>query len=69
MSEGFQDTFARHGWSGQDRGIATRDSQMWSTLTHQDFPTNGQTMRRPSLSDITLAGSLITGSNEETLKA
>jgi hypothetical protein len=40
-----------------------------SILTVEDFPTNGQHIRRSSFSDMTLAGNLITGSNDGTIKA
>lgn len=68
-SEGLQDTSGRPNWSGQDRGTSARESSMWASLTHQDFPTNGLNVRRSSFSEINLAGSLITGLNEEVLKA
>ncbi|KAF2276694.1 uncharacterized protein EI97DRAFT_432941 [Westerdykella ornata] len=53
MSEGLQDPHRGSSWSAPDR----------------DFTTNGQTMRQSSFSDMTLAGSLLTGSNEATIKA
>lgn len=54
MSESIQDAFNRSNWGGQDR----------DTPSH-----NGQAMRRPSYGDLTLAGNLITGTNEGTIKA
>lgn len=68
MSEGFQDTFGRSSWSGQDRGNNhPLEHAMLSLLTTQETPTNGD--RRTSFGDMALAGNLITGSNEGTLKA
>jgi hypothetical protein len=68
MSEGFQDTFVRSSWSGQDRGNNhPLEQTLVSLLTSQETPLNGD--RRTSFGDMTLAGYLITGSNEGTLKA
>lgn len=68
MSEGFQDTFGRSSWSGQDRGNNhPLEHAMLSLLTSQEPPLDGD--RRTSFGDMTLAGNLITGSNEGTLKA
>jgi hypothetical protein len=68
MSEGFQDAFGRSSWSGQDRGNENPLEQtMLSLLTTQETPLNGD--RRTSFGEMTLAGNLITGSNEATLKA
>lgn len=68
MSEGFQDAFGRPSWSGQDRGNDhPLEHTMLSLLTSQDTPLNSD--RRTSFVDMTLAGNLITGSNEGTLKA
>lgn len=68
MSEGFQDAFGRSSWSGQDRGNDhPLEHNMLSLLTSQDAPLNSD--RRTSFGDMTLAGNLITGSNEGTLKA
>lgn len=69
MSEGLQDPYGRPNWPSQDRGTATPHSQTLPLLTYQDFSTNGQHLRRPSFSDMTLAGNLIAGSNEGTIKA
>jgi hypothetical protein len=68
MSEGLHENFVRPNWSGQDHG--NRDSvetQGLPMLTDQESLLNGN--RRTSLGEMTLAGSLITGSNEGTLKA
>ncbi|KAF1923148.1 uncharacterized protein M421DRAFT_9928 [Didymella exigua CBS 183.55] len=68
MSEGFQDAFGRSSWSGQDRGNNhPLEHAMLSLLTSQETPLNGD--RRTSFGDMTLAGNLITGSHEGTLKA
>lgn len=68
MSEGFQDAFGRTSWSGQDRGNNhPLEQSMLSLLTSEDTPLNGD--RRTSFGDMALAGSLMTGSNEATLKA
>jgi hypothetical protein len=68
MSDGFQDTFVRSSWSGQDRGNNhPLEQTLVSLLTSQETPLNGD--RRTSFGDMTLAGNLITGSNEGTLKA
>lgn len=68
MSEGFQDNFGRSGWSGQDRGNnRPLEHAMLSLLTSQETPLNGD--RRTSFGDMTLAGNLITSSNEGILKA
>jgi hypothetical protein len=68
MNEGLHENFVRPNWSGQDHGnhdsVETRCLPM---LTHQEPLLNGN--RRTSLGEMTLAGSLITGSNEGTLKA
>lgn len=70
MSENLQDPYTRPSWSGQDRGgTEVFDVNVSPMLTHQEFSTNGQNMRRTSFSDMTLAGNLITGSNEGTIKA
>lgn len=68
MSEGFQDAFGRSSWSGQDRGNDhPLEQTMLSLLTTQDTSLNGD--RRTSFGEIAMAGNLITGSNEGTLKA
>jgi hypothetical protein len=68
MSEGFQDAFGRSSWSGQDRGNDHPFEQtMLSLLTAQETPLNND--RRTSFGDMALAGNLMTGSNEGSLKA
>lgn len=68
MSEGFQDAFGRTTWHGQDRGNThSLEHTMLSPLTVQETPMNSD--RRTSFGDMALAGNLITGSNEGTLKA
>lgn len=69
MSENFQDVFNRPSWTGQDRGINTWDPSAIALLTSQDPSSNGQAVRRPSYGDLTLAGNLMTGTNEGTIKA
>jgi hypothetical protein len=68
MTDGFHEAFSRPSWSAQDRGNSYPFEQtMLSLLTPQESPLNGA--RRTSFGEMTLAGSLITGSNEGTLKA
>jgi len=68
MTEGFHDAFTRPNWTGQDRGNgATVDTHGLPALGDQDSSLNGN--RRTSFGDMNLGGSLITGSNEEILKA
>jgi hypothetical protein len=68
MTDGFHEAFSRPSWSVQDRGNSYPFEQtMLSLLTPQESPLNG--VRRTSFGEMTLAGSLITGSNEGTLKA
>jgi hypothetical protein len=72
MSEGFQDAYNRSNWPAQDRGIHhTYVTEMLSPLTYQEQPLNGaaNSNRRISFGDMTLAGNLITGSNELAIKA
>lgn len=69
MSEGLHDPYGRSGWTGQERGIHTVEPHPLHVLTDEDFTTNGQTLRRASFSDMTLAGNLMTGSNEGVIKA
>lgn len=63
----------RPNWSGQDRGTYdTCDSRMLNSLTSQEHPVNGASSvanRRVSFGEMILAGNLITGSNEATIKA
>ena len=73
MSENFADSYNRP-WSGHDRGIfSTLDyDAIIDELTSQDSTSNGMDVnsnRRVSFGEMTLAGSLITGSNEATIKA
>ncbi|KAF2116271.1 hypothetical protein BDV96DRAFT_47079 [Lophiotrema nucula] len=56
MSEQFQDPYGRPNWSGVDREFSTNGAG-------QEF------QQRPSYSDTTIAGSLMTGTNEAILKA
>lgn len=68
MTEGFHEVFGRPSWSGQDRGNCTSfESYGLSMLINQESSLNGN--RRTSFGEMALAGSLITGSNEGTLKA
>ncbi|KAF2193374.1 hypothetical protein K469DRAFT_745006 [Zopfia rhizophila CBS 207.26] len=80
MSESLQDSYGSSnrpnmGWSGQDpqRGIYTVFLHPPKLLTcEEEFTSNGAAQdshRRPSYGDMALAGSLITGSNEGTIKA
>lgn len=69
MSEGLQDSYSRQTWSGPDRGMSPWALYGADPADLEDFSTNGQHIRKPSFSDMTLAGNLITGSNEGTIKA
>jgi hypothetical protein len=73
MSESFQDMYGRSTWSGQDRGTDfTYATEMLYPLTHEEHSLNGAVQssnRRISFGEMTLAGNLITGSNEATIKA
>jgi hypothetical protein len=73
MSENFTDMYARPNWSGQDRGTDfTNVNAMLSSLTHEEQSLNGgppHSNRRVSFGEMALAGDLITGSNEDTIKA
>ncbi|KAF2267512.1 hypothetical protein CC78DRAFT_541480 [Lojkania enalia] len=72
MSEGLQDPYSRLNWSGQDRGIDASSPPAVYALTYRDYPSNGAVQglqRRPSYSDMTLASSLMTGSNDTIIKA
>lgn len=64
MTEGFHEAFSRPNWTVPDRG---NDAHGMSGLGDQESSLNGN--RRTSFGDMNLGGSLITGSNEETLKA
>lgn len=68
MTDDFQEVFSRSSWSGQDRGIYNSTEQpLLSVLTIQDPALNGN--RRNSFGEMSLIGSLVTGSNEDILKA
>jgi hypothetical protein len=73
MSESFQDVYGRSTWSGQDRGTDfTYVTEMPYPLTREEHSLNGavpSSNRRISFGEMTLAGNLITGSNEATIKA
>ncbi|KAF2020872.1 hypothetical protein BU24DRAFT_10138 [Aaosphaeria arxii CBS 175.79] len=69
ISEGLQEGYNRSSWPAQDRGIEAWDPRALSLLTSQDLPSNGQTNRRGSYGDLTLAGNLINGTNEGTIKS
>ncbi|USP81720.1 uncharacterized protein yc1106_08994 [Curvularia clavata] len=64
MTEGFHEAFSRPNWTVPDR---SNDAHGMSGLGDQESSLNGN--RRTSFGDMNLGGSLITGSNEETLKA
>ncbi|KAF1938788.1 hypothetical protein EJ02DRAFT_409698 [Clathrospora elynae] len=68
MTEGFTEAFGRPSWSGQDRCNGDpAETNGLTTQTDQESSINGN--RRSSFGEMALAGSLITGSNEGTLKA
>lgn len=68
MTEGFHDAFSRPNWTVPDRGnTGPVDAHGLPTLGDQEASLNGN--RRTSFGEMNLGGSLITGSNEETLKA
>jgi hypothetical protein len=68
MTDEFQEVFSRPSWSGQDRGNCYQSEQaMLSVLTIEEPVLNGN--RRTSFGEMSLIGSLVTGSNEEILKA
>ena len=75
ISEGFQDSYSRPSWSGQDRGTYDHpELAQYVTLTGEEFPppqngTSTNIDRRTSFGEMTMAGNLITGSNEGILKA
>jgi hypothetical protein len=73
ISEGFQDSSYNKSWSGQDRGTYnTSDHDIKMLLTSQEYSSNGTSQpvnRRSSFADMTLAGNLMAGSNEGTIKA
>lgn len=68
MSEGLQDAFVRSSWSGQDRGNDfPLEPGMLSLLTRKETPVNND--RPTSFGDMALAGNLMTGSHQGTLRA
>jgi hypothetical protein len=68
MTDDFQDILSRPNWSGQDRGNGyPSEETTFSVLTHQEPALNGN--RRTSFGEMNLIGSLVTGSNEDVLKA
>jgi hypothetical protein len=68
MTDDFQEVFNRPSWSGQDRGNCYLSEQsMLSLLTIEEPALNGN--RRTSFGEMSLIGSLVTGSNEDILKA
>jgi hypothetical protein len=68
MTDEFQEVFSRPSWSGQDRGNGYPSEQsMLSLLTVEEPALNGN--RRTSFGEMSLIGSLVTGSNEDILKA
>ncbi|KAI8935385.1 hypothetical protein NX059_007968 [Plenodomus lindquistii] len=66
MTDGFHDTFARPSWSAQDRGNGYPLELNGLALTEQEPSINGN--RRTSFGEMNLAGSLMTGVNEGTLR-
>ena len=68
MTDEFQEVFSRPSWSGPERGNCYPPEQsMLSVLTLQEPALNGN--RRTSFGELSLIGSLVTGSNEDILKA
>lgn len=67
MTDEFQDVFSRPSWSAQDRGNPAHSVDPALHADFQDASLNGN--RRTSFGEMNLIGSLVTGSNEETLKA
>ncbi|CAN9085043.1 unnamed protein product [Alternaria alternata] len=68
MTDGFHDAFSRPNWTVQDRGNSgSVDAHGLPVLPDQESSLNGN--RRTSFGDMSLGGSLITGSHEEILKA
>ncbi|KAH7083335.1 hypothetical protein BKA63DRAFT_403028 [Paraphoma chrysanthemicola] len=66
MTDEFQDVFSRPSWTAQDRGNGYLPEENTPTvLTHQELPLNGN--RRTSFGE--MIGNLVTGSNEDILKA
>ena len=72
MSENFADQYSRPNWSGQDRGTYNVEDPVAFHILTREEPLNGtleNNNRRLSLTEWTLVGNLITGSNETTIKA
>ena len=68
MTDDFQDILSRPNWSAQDRGNdLPPEEPALVVLTSQEPALNGD--RRTSFGEMNLIGSLVTGSNEEVLKA
>ena len=66
MTDEFQDVFSRPSWTAQDRGNGYLPEETRPCLlTHQELPMNGN--RRTSFGE--MIGNLVTGSNEDILKA
>ena len=68
MTDGFQEALGRPNWSAHDRGNSgSMETHGLPVLMEQESSVNGN--RRTSFGEMNLGGSLITGLNEETLKA
>jgi hypothetical protein len=69
MTDDFQEVFSRPSWSNQDRGncYLSSEQSMLPLLTVEEPALNGN--RRTSFGEMSLIGSLVTGSNEDILKA
>lgn len=67
MTEGFHEAFSRPNWTAPDRSNGPMETHGLSGLGDQETSLNDN--RATSFGDMNLGGSLITGSNEETLKA
>lgn len=68
MTDEFQDIISRPSWSAQDRGNShPPEEPTLFVLTPQEPALNGN--RRTSFGEMSLIGSLVTGSNEDVLKA
>jgi hypothetical protein len=68
MTDGFQEALGRPNWSVHDRGNSgSMETHGLPALMEQESSVNSN--RRTSFGEMNLGGSLITGLNEETLKA
>ncbi|KAF1829799.1 hypothetical protein BDW02DRAFT_573650 [Decorospora gaudefroyi] len=68
MTDGYHEALSRPNWSTQDRDNGgSVETHSLPVLPEQESSLNGN--RRTSFGELTLGGSLITGLNEETLKA